>query len=63
MAGKFEVYEDRSGKYRFQLKTDGDGGVVRCAEAFDSPEEAAEACRAFKEAADGAEIVDLDGGA
>jgi uncharacterized protein len=35
MAGKFEVYEDRAGKYRFRLKAS-NGQVVATGEAYET---------------------------
>ena len=37
MAGKFEVYQDRAGKYRFRLKAS-NGEVVAQGEAYESKE-------------------------
>lgn len=57
MAGKFEVYEDKSGKFRFRLKA-GNGEIVAQGEAYESRANAHEGCEAVKRAADGAAIVD-----
>lgn len=35
MAGKFEYYQDRSGKYRFRLKA-GNGEIIATGEAYES---------------------------
>lgn len=35
MAGKFEVYQDKAGKYRFRLKA-GNGEVIASSEAYES---------------------------
>ena len=35
MAGKFEVYEDKAGKFRFRLKA-GNGEIVAVGEAYDT---------------------------
>ncbi len=35
MAGKFEVYKDRSGKTRFRLKA-GNGEIIAVSEAYNS---------------------------
>jgi uncharacterized protein YegP (UPF0339 family) len=35
MAGKFEVYQDRGGKYRFRLKAS-NGQVVASGEAYET---------------------------
>ena len=35
MAGKFEVYKDNAGKYRFRLKA-GNGEIIAVGEAYES---------------------------
>lgn len=35
MAGKFELYQDKAGKYRFRLKS-GNGQVIAVGEAYES---------------------------
>lgn len=35
MAGKFEYYQDRAGKYRFRLKA-GNGEIIATGEAYES---------------------------
>ena len=35
MAGKFELYEDKAGKYRFRLKA-GNGEVIASSEGYNS---------------------------
>ena len=35
MAGKFELYTDKSGKFRFRLKA-GNGQIIAVGEAYDS---------------------------
>ncbi len=35
MAGKFEVFTDKSGKYRFRLKA-GNGEIIASSEAYES---------------------------
>ena len=35
MAGKFEIYKDKSGKFRFRLKA-GNGEIIAVGEAYDS---------------------------
>ena len=35
MAGKFEIYEDKAGKFRFRLKA-GNGQVIAVSEAYES---------------------------
>ncbi|RNL63670.1 DUF1508 domain-containing protein [Nocardioides marmoriginsengisoli] len=58
MAGKFEVYEDKAGKYRFRLKA-GNGEVVASGEAYETKAGAKAGCEAVQRAADGASIVEV----
>jgi len=58
MAGKFEVYEDKSGKYRFRLKA-GNGEVVATGEAYESKSAAVKGTQAVQRAAEEAKLVDL----
>ena len=39
MAGKFELYEDAGGKYRFRLKA-GNGQIIAVGEAYESKDAA-----------------------
>ena len=55
MAGKFEVYEDRAGKFRFRLKAS-NGQVVATGEAYETKAAAKKGCEAVQRAADGATI-------
>ena len=59
MAGKFEVYEDKAGKFRFRLKA-GNGEIVAVGEAYDTMAAAKEGCAAVQRAADGANVVEAD---
>ena len=59
MAGKFEVYEDKAGKFRFRLKA-GNGEIVAVGEAYDTQAAAKEGCAAVQRAADGATVVEAD---
>ena len=59
MAGKFEVYEDKAGKFRFRLKA-GNGEIVAVGEAYDTMASAKEGCAAVQRAADGASVVEAD---
>lgn len=58
MAGKFEVYEDRAGKYRFRLKAS-NGQVVASGEAYETKAAAKKGCESVLKAADGAPIEDV----
>jgi len=57
VAGKFEVYEDKAGRFRFRLKA-GNGEIVAVGEAYATRAGAREGCRAVQRAADGAAIED-----
>jgi uncharacterized protein YegP (UPF0339 family) len=57
--GKFEVYEDRGGKFRFRLKA-GNGEVVATGEAYETEASAEKGTEAVKRAADGASVVEVD---
>lgn len=59
MAGKFEVYKDSRGEYRFRLKA-ANGEVVAQGEGYSTKSNAHEGCAAVKRAAADAEIVDVD---
>jgi uncharacterized protein YegP (UPF0339 family) len=58
MAGKFEVYEDKAGKFRFRLKA-GNGEVVAVGEAYESKSAAIKGTEAVQRAADGASVVEV----
>lgn len=58
MAGKFEVYEDKAGKFRFRLKA-GNGQVVAVGEDYETKSAAIEGCAAVQRAADGASVVEV----
>jgi len=58
MAGKFEIYEDAKGEFRFRLKA-GNGEVVATGEGYASKDGAIRGTEAVQRAAEGAEIVDL----
>ncbi|MBP8919643.1 MAG: DUF1508 domain-containing protein [Micropruina sp.] len=58
MAGKFEVYEDAGGKFRFRLKA-GNGEVVATGQGYATLSGAKAGVEAVKRAADGAAVVEL----
>jgi uncharacterized protein YegP (UPF0339 family) len=58
MAGKFEVYADRAGKFRFRLKA-ANGEVVATGEAYETKAAAKKGCEAVQRAADGATVVEV----
>lgn len=59
MAGKFEVYKDRAGKYRFRLKAT-NGQVVAVGEAYESKSAAKKGCESVQRAAEGAEVIEVE---
>lgn len=59
MAGKFEVYTDKAGKFRFRLKAS-NGQVVATGEAYETKTAAKDGCEAVQRAANGAQIVETD---
>lgn len=58
MAAKFEVYEDKAGKFRFRLKA-GNGEIVASGEAYETRSGAHAGCDAVKRAAAAAVIEDV----
>lgn len=57
MAAKFEVYEDKSGGFRFRLKA-ANGEVVATGESYSTRAAARQGCESVQRAAAAAEIVD-----
>jgi uncharacterized protein YegP (UPF0339 family) len=57
MAGKFELYTDAQGKYRFRLKA-GNGQIIAVGEAYESKEAARNGIASVKTNAAEAEVVD-----
>jgi len=57
MAGTFEVYEDKSGKFRFRLKA-ANGQIVANGQGYESRSGAVKGCEAVQHAAEGAKVVD-----
>ena len=58
MAGKFEIYTDKAGKFRFRLKA-GNGEVVDTGEAYETKSAAIKGTEAVQRAAQGAQVNDL----
>lgn len=58
MAGKFEIYTDKAGKFRFRLKA-GNGEVVATGEAYEAKSAAIKGTEAVQRAAQGAKVNDL----
>jgi uncharacterized protein YegP (UPF0339 family) len=59
MAGKFEVYKDRAGKFRFRLKAS-NGQVVATGEAYETRVAAKKGCESVLRAATGAPIEEVE---
>ncbi len=60
MAGKFEQYEDKGGKWRFRLKA-GNGEVVASGQSYPTRAAAVQATEAVQRAASDASVVDAKG--
>jgi len=58
MAGKFEIYTDSAGKFRFRLKA-GNGEIVAQGEAYESKSAAKSGCEAVRRAAADAQVVEM----
>ena len=58
MAGKFEVYKDKSGKFRFRLKA-GNGEILAVGEAYESKAGAMHGIESIRSNAEAASLVDL----
>ncbi|WP_270411001.1 YegP family protein [Microbacterium maritypicum] len=59
MAGKFELYTDKSGEYRFRLKA-GNGEVVAISEGYSSKSAALNGIDSVRRNAADAEVVEAD---
>jgi uncharacterized protein len=57
MAGKFELYKDKAGEFRFRLKA-GNGQVIAVSEGYSSKASAMNGIESVKENAPGAEVDD-----
>jgi uncharacterized protein YegP (UPF0339 family) len=58
MAGRFELYADRNGNYRFRLKA-ANGEVIAVSEAYVSKASAMNGIEAVRKAAPAAELREL----
>ena len=58
MAGKFEVFKDKSGQYRFRLKA-GNGEIIATGEAYTTKAACLNGIESIKKNAPDAEIVEL----
>jgi uncharacterized protein YegP (UPF0339 family) len=59
MAGKFEVYTDKAGKFRFRLKAS-NGQVIATGEAYSSKSACLNGVESIKKNAPGAEVVEVE---
>ena len=59
MAGKFEVYTDKSGKYRFRLKA-GNGEIIASSEAYESKAGCMNGIESVKKNAPEAKVVEVE---
>ncbi|MEM8924351.1 MAG: DUF1508 domain-containing protein [Actinomycetota bacterium] len=59
MAGRFEVYTDKGGKYRFRLKA-GNGEIIASGEAYETKAACKKGVDAVIRAAANCKIVELD---
>jgi uncharacterized protein len=57
MAGKFELYKDKSGEFRFRL-TAGNGQTIAVSEGYSSKASALNGIESVKQNAPGAEVDD-----
>jgi uncharacterized protein len=59
MAGKFELYTDKAGKYRFRLKA-GNGEIIASSEAYESKAGAKNGIESVRKNAPDAPVVEQD---
>lgn len=57
MAGKFEVYQDKAGKFRFRLKA-GNGQIIAVGEAYESKKACMNGIASIRKNAPDAKLVD-----
>ena len=57
MAGKFEITQDKAGKYRFRLKA-GNGEIIAVSEAYETKASAKNGIESVKKNAPDAVVVD-----
>ena len=60
MAGKFELYQDKSSKWRFRLKAS-NGQVIAVGEAYESKAAAQNGIESVQKNAPGASVVEVEG--
>lgn len=59
MAGKFEVFKDKSGKFRFRLKA-GNGQIIATSEAYESKDSCMKGIDSVKNNAPDAATVEVE---
>lgn len=59
MAGTFEVYTDKAGKFRFRLNS-ANGQTVAVSQAYESKNGAIDGCEAVQRAALDAKVVEVN---
>ena len=59
MAGKFEVYKDKSKKFRFRLKA-GNGEIIASSEAYESKAGCMKGIESVRKNAPKAKLVELE---
>ena len=59
MAGKFEVYEDKSGKFRFRLKAS-NGQVIASGQAYSTKESCLKGIESVRSNAPEAKLVEVE---
>ena len=60
MAGKFEVYQDKAGKFRFRLKAS-NGQVIASGQGYASKESCLKGIESVRKNAREASLVDVEG--
>jgi uncharacterized protein YegP (UPF0339 family) len=60
MAGKFELYQDKGGKWRFRLKAS-NGQIIAVGEAYESRAAAENGIASVQKNAPGAPTVEVEG--
>jgi uncharacterized protein len=60
MAGKFELYKDKAGKFHFRLKA-GNGEIIATGKAYESTSSAEKGIASVQKNAADAKVVDLTG--
>ncbi len=59
MAGKFEIYKDKSEKFRFRLKA-GNGQVIAAGQAYSTKDACLKGIESLKTNAPDAEVIEVE---